>query len=411
MITTYLNIFSSNELEYLMNLPEVLEAKEKLSSEKVYFTISLTEAIRNTLESKLGLELSNISKIPIRWIKGDTAPHIDTGSSKFENTYLVYLNDSEGEFIVNDESYPITANTAFKFREGLFHTTRNTGSTPRLLLGPMNEFANSVGGGNGILYYHNYANAFTNDNLITNLPGYILGDTWDNDTSGISSYTSWRVARAERYLDDIIPITIPALYTSVYNNGSDLFSVGGDGIYYVYPANPCFKEGTKVLCKINDIDAYVPIETLKIGTLVKTSLNGYKKIEIIGKGKIQNPGNSDRIEDRLYKCSPQNYHELKEDLFITGNHSILVRSLTDEQRKNTIKHLKRIFMTDTQYRLIACIDDRAIPWNSEGLYTIYHLALENTNPKMNYGIYVNGGLLVETCAIETLQTKSNMVLQ
>lgn len=401
MSTTYSNIFSRDELEYLMNLPEILEAKEKLTSEKIYFTIPVTETIRNTLENKLGLELSSISKIPMRWIKGDTAPHIDSGSSKFDHTYLVYLNDSEGEFIINESSYPITANTAFKFKEGLFHRTKNTGVTPRLLLGPMNEFANPVGA--PLIYYSNYADAIAEINNIAISGNRVLGQDI-GDGGSIGSYTSWRVAKFFNDGGRLAP-------SGVYNNGYNFANYEDSGTYYLYPVIPCFKEGTKVLCKINNIEIYIPIENIELGTLVKTSLNGYKKVEIIGKGQIQNPGNSDRIEDRLYKCSPQNYHELKDDLFITGNHSILVRSLTDKQRKGTIKYLKRIFMTDTQYRLIACVDDRAEPWNSEGLYTIYHLALENTNPKMNYGIYVNGCLLVETCAIETLQNKSNMVLR
>ena len=66
-------------------------------------------------------------------------------------------------------------------------------------------------------------------------------------------------------------------------------------------------------------------------------------------------------------------------------------------------------MTDKKYRLTAFVDERAIPWNSEGAYTIWHFALENENEKMNYGVYANG-LLVETCSIKTLKEKSNMAL-
>ena len=55
------------------------------------------------------------------------------------------------------------------------------------------------------------------------------------------------------------------------------------------------------------------------------------------------------------------------------------------------------------------LDDRAEPFASEGQYTIYHLALEHTDPKMNYGVYANG-LLVETCCLDFLKNKSNMVL-
>jgi hypothetical protein len=69
----------------------------------------------------------------------------------------------------------------------------------------------------------------------------------------------------------------------------------------------------------------------------------------------------------------------------------------------------KLFITNTKYRLIACVDQRAEPLASEGVFPIWHLALENENEKMNYGIYVNGGLLVETCSIDTLKNKSNLV--
>jgi hypothetical protein len=59
---------------------------------------------------------------------------------------------------------------------------------------------------------------------------------------------------------------------------------------------------------------------------------------------------------------------------------------------------------------MACLDERAEPWNSEGEYTIWHFALENDDKKMNYGVYANGGLLVETCSINTMKNKSSMTL-
>ena len=194
----------------------------------------------------------------------------------------------------------------------------------------------------------------------------------------------------------------------IYNNGFDL-EIFGQTIWRVYPSAPCLLEGSKILCLINGYETYRPIETLTPGTLVKTSRDGYKKVELIGKGTLRNPGTNERIEDRLYKCSPANYPELKENLYITGAHSILVDSLTTVQREETIRHLGQIFVTDRKYRLMACLDERAEPWNSEGLHPIWHLALENENVRMNYGVYANG-LLVETCSINTLRNKSNMTL-
>ena len=142
--------------------------------------------------------------------------------------------------------------------------------------------------------------------------------------------------------------------------------------------------------------------------LVKTALNGFKEVVAVAKGEITNPGNDERIENRLYKCSKEKYPALTEDLYITGCHSILEHHITDKQREGIIKHLGKIYVTDKKYRLIACVDERAEPWNSEGTYTIYHFALENEDIRMNYGVYAGGGLLVETCPILNLKERSNM---
>jgi hypothetical protein len=324
MATSYTNILSAEDINYLNQLPEVLEAKSELdntTSGKIYFSVNLTESIRNVLTSRFGLDLSGISTIPMRWIKGDTAPHVDVGASKFDHTYLVYLNSTPGELVVDGTMYPILENTGYVFNEGLSHTTHNTGLEPRLMIGPMSEQA---------------------------------------------------------------------------------FAVGGS------PA--CFLEGSKILCQIDGKDTYIPVEQIRAGTLVKTSRDGYKKVEIIGKADIKNPGTTERLQNRLYKCSPSKYPELKDDLFITGCHSILVNSITDLQREKTIQILNDIFVTDKKYRLMACVDDRAEPWVSEGTYTIWHFALESEHEVGNYGVYANGGLLVETCSLRFLKNFSNMTL-
>ena len=261
----------------------------------------------------------------------------------------------------------------------------------------MNEMIEPVGF-NGIAYYNNYSDAFAqNGNYIALTPTYVIGT--DITFGSIGSYTSWRVANWYSGSGPLPP--------GVYNNGYDL-SIFSASTYFIYPANPCFLEGSKILCKIDSIDTYVPVENMKAGMLVKTSNSGYKKVEIISKGTIQNPGNDDRTENRLYRCPVQNYPELKEDLYITGCHSILVDDLTDVQKSKTIQQLGEVFVTEKKYRLMACIDEKAQPWNSEGTYNIWHFGLENSNERRNYGVYANGGLLVETCSLFFLRNKSNM---
>jgi hypothetical protein len=406
MPSIFSNLFSKCDLEYFTENKDVLDAKVKLDSTNVvYFDLPLTETIRESLATNLGLDLSKTPNVPMRWIKGDTPAHTDVGSTNFENTYLVYLNDSAGEFVIDDTSYSINANSAFVFSEGINHFTQNTGSCPRLLLGPMNEFGQSVGRAPAIFYFNNYSDALnfnTSDSTVqpiaqSNFGNIVLGE--NIDSGSIGNITSWRVASG----GDPSP-------TGVYNNGFDL-SIFGLVDYSVYPSAPCFLEGTKILTieSCTSGERYVPIETLKKGDLVKTIHSGYRQIEMIGKSTIDNPGNSERIENRLYKCSPENYPELTEDLYITGCHSILVDEITEVERENLIKSMGKIYVTDKKYRLIASVDERAEPWNSEGTYTIWHLALQNDDERMNYGIYANGGLLVETCSLNYFKKWANLV--
>jgi hypothetical protein len=394
------NVFSTEHLAELLALPEVEVARAKLSpeNEKVQFTIPVTETIRSALLS-LGLDIlaSGIQDIPMRWIQGDTAPHVDSGPSAFENTYLVYLTDSPGEFILGETAHPIVANTAFVFNEGINHETRGTGSASRLLLGPMNEFGQPVGRA-AVTYYADYASAIAESGNFLGSGGYELGI----NTTGSTPYSTWGSSWRIAFWTDNNPPP-----SGSYPTGFDLSTLGAFS-YIVYPAVPCFLEGTTVLCYRNGVEAYVPIETLKPGTSVLTP-EGYKKVALIGRGTIVNRGDDARVQERLYRCPAANYTQLNEDLFLTGCHSILVPNITDKQRRKIEEAHNRVFITGNKYRLMAYIDERAEPWVSEGNYRIWHLALENEDVTRNYGIYVNGGLLVETCCLQRMN-KSNLTL-
>ena len=388
------SILSSSDIEYIFSLNDVQNAKKQLDNSengKIYFTIEMTSTIRDALQTRFGLDLTMISSIPMRWIKGDTLPHIDNGPSTFENTYLVYLNDSVGEFLIGDTSYPIQQNTGFVFNEGISHSVVNAGTEPRLLLGPMNEHVEPVGG-SVTYYYPSQSDALANTNLLISYGSYNIVLT--------AGFTKWRIASNS---------TGSSPQNIIYTVG-DILAGTGTEIYYLYPSIPCFLEGTTILCNIDGVEEHVPVEKLTNGTLVKTSLDGFKKVVAIGKGEMLNPGNDDRIENRLYKCSTTKYPTLTNDLYITGCHSILEFPISEVQKEKIVNHIGKLYVTDKKYRLMACVDERAEPWNSKGTYTVYHFALENEDDSMNYGVYANGGLLVETCAIRTLQNKSNMTL-
>jgi hypothetical protein len=108
-------------------------------------------------------------------------------------------------------------------------------------------------------------------------------------------------------------------------------------------------------------------------------------------------------------CSPDKYPQLTEELILTGTHSILEDTITDKQREGTLEMLGRIMVTDKKYRIMAFLDERAIPYAEEGLFTVWHIALNHENYFMNYGIYANG-LLVETCSKRFLKEMSGMTL-
>ena len=395
VIESFLN---PEDLEYILDLPEVRLAWERLdktTGNKVYFTIELTDSIRTALQARFGLDFSGVSRIPMRWINGDTPAHIDRGASKFENTYLVYLSDSPGEFLIGDESFPISQNTGFMFNEGVNHSTANTGFVTRLLLGPMNEFAEPVGGSASIIYYASELDALnTTNNIAHSAISYIVGNI--EIGGNLQGFTNWRISSNS---------TGSSPQNVVYTNGVLLNAAG---VYHLYPNAPCFLEGSTILCQIDGVEKHVPVESMQKDMLVKTYLHGFKKVVAIAKGEIINPGNDERTENRLYKCSKEKYSALTEDLYITGCHSILKGLVSDKEKDDTLKHLGKIYVTDKKFRLMAHLDELAEPWNSEGTYTIYHFALENEDDGMNYGVYAGGGLLVETCAIRTLLNRSNM---
>ncbi len=173
------------------------------------------------------------------------------------------------------------------------------------------------------------------------------------------------------------------------------------------PRNPCFMKGTQILCLRAEEEVYRPVQDLRKGDLVKTYRNGYLPIHMIGTSSLSNPGDDLRIPNRLYKCSKELYPDLFEDLYITGCHSILVPALTNDQWENTKAMLGNVYITDNHFRLMACVDEKAQPFQRDAMIDIYHIALENDDYFMNYGVYANG-LLVETCSKRYLTELSNM---
>jgi hypothetical protein len=88
---------------------------------------------------------------------------------------------------------------------------------------------------------------------------------------------------------------------------------------------------------------------------------------------------------------------------------VLVDDITDKQRAELQELMGDIYVTSKKYRLMACVDDRSEPYEAEGLFTIWHFALEHEKYNWNYGVYANG-LLVETTSLRMIKECSGMTL-
>jgi hypothetical protein len=397
------DFFTQAELDLLISF-----AGEPVVSGKREFFANVPE----TISAKLGVSSNNL---PMTWIIGDSAPHIDGGEGDFEETIVVYLRASSGSLILSGIPYEIKENRVFRFPKGTEHSTIDAGL--RLVLGPMSNTGFRVGG-----VYINYfasaadvypepnlSNVVYTDSYVSPNDGVIAASTTFPNSSSIPPPYAGAVLSywtgQEGYSGNYVDVS--------YNPGVVWENNGYDT--YLYPIwrfqerIMCFKEDTKILCLEDGIEQYFPIQNLRKGVLVKTLTSGYKPISYIGHSKIYNQGDSLRSKNRLYICHKEQYPELNEPLVLTGCHSLLVRTITDKEHVDTLELMGKIYITENMYRLMACIDERAKPYEEEGVFSIWHLALENEHDRANYGIYANG-LLVESSSNRMMREYSGMTL-
>jgi hypothetical protein len=160
----------------------------------------------------------------------------------------------------------------------------------------------------------------------------------------------------------------------------------------------CFVKGTKILCFVNDLEVYIPIEELTTDHYVKTYANGYKKLLFIKKYPIINstrrPVTKKQKINKIYKLAKEDYAELFEDLYVNGGHSILVDTLTEEENRINLKLFGGYKKIGDKIRLLSYINQKAIPINDDFRYDMYHITTGEEE-----GIYANG-ILTESYNLE-----------
>jgi len=281
---------------------------------------------------------------------GTVTPNWSTG---YTSAAQMFVNNSDNYLYISDDV-------------SVKRVSLTAGGAPTTIITPTGP----ASGNQSITILTNYLYVGSNNGQnisVYNYPGFsLVNNSWKTSLSNVDNLYSFN----------------GSIYASIYG--------GSVNLYERYDI--CFLKGTKIKTQ----NGYQAIEDLKVGDLVQTSLNGFVPVEIIKQSSIYNKGDNTRITDRLYILEKSFYPELFENLVITGGHSLLVDNLTQQERDQTVSQLGNIFVTENKYRLLACIDEKTIPYPNEGTFDIYHICLENEHDQGNYGIYANG-LLVESC--------------
>ena len=140
----------------------------------------------------------------------------------------------------------------------------------------------------------------------------------------------------------------------------------------------------------NDTEVYKKICELKVGDTVKTYKHGYKNIKLINSFKY-NPAYTKRSKRLLYKMKDH-------DVIVTGKHGFLVDEVTTEEIQITKKCGTTIRYIDDKKVLPACASDKFEKITDDKDFELWHFVLENDDESKNYGIYINDGVLSESCS-------------
>ena len=161
------------------------------------------------------------------------------------------------------------------------------------------------------------------------------------------------------------------------------------GIYYSQ-GPVCFEKNTLILVLENNVEVYKKICELKVGDLVKTYKEDYKKIKLIKSFKFNNLHEKE-LKKSLYKMKGH-------DVIVTGKHGILVDKMSDEETENIKKLRVKIRYIEDKTVLPACVSEQFEKITDNKEYELWHFVLKNNNINKKYGVYINDGILSESCS-------------
>jgi len=340
-----------------------------------------------------------ISTITISANNSLSATVTDTDSILSNNvyTYAIYTGNTIGTsyiLTVNSTTYYLTTFTFGIYSTLTYSTVTNTSAN--ILYQIVNNLASNI---DVYLYRFNSSSLPSPISSGTQITTFNINSNSTVDSNIIDTTLNPGTMYTYAFLNNTIGSTpepsnmLDATYTPV----STTLTTTGEA---------CFVKNTKILCYIDDKEVYLPIEDLKVGTLVKTYRYGYKKIIIKGHALMQNTVLYNR--KKIYAMYKNEKNNLNEDLYVTGGHSLLVDNLTEDEIQNTYKYWKKLLKIEDKYLIMACVNNNFVQIDDNNIYDIYQIVLENDNYKNNYGIYANG-VLTESLSEHTFNRRKHLI--
>ena len=258
-------------------------------------------------------------------------------------------------------------------------------------------------------FTYNIISNRTNAIKVSDATGILENAIWSTTTNESISIDSSKMSVTSggssgngtiNFTENIPNYYINILYTDDTSGFYTVSLIGGS-------ATVCYLGTTKILCIVDDKEIWIPIQDISEGMMVKTYIYGARKIIKKTVSKFMNtkePNNK-----KLYKLPKEKHPDLFENLYTTGNHSILVDKLTEEQEKKSLEIWSKLETLHKKYLLMACVNENAEPCDFEEMIEVYQVVLENRSSRNRYGIYANG-ILSESMSLAVYHRKRDRII-
>jgi uncharacterized repeat protein (TIGR03803 family) len=285
-----------------------------------------------------------------------------------------------------------------------------------LLLYNNNLYGTAISGGNGtgtVFVINKYTNTFTTMHLFESNTSYhgaypygglilfggVLYGTTSQGGATIDGSTIYTISPVSPYTFNIsyalnggITSEGDGSSSTLLRNDNILYgsnSTGGSnnaGTIFKYTvAVICYNENTQILMlDENGIEEYKLIQDIRVGDSVKIYPSGYKKVESIGNKTMIN--NSKMYKDCMYIMKKNDNNRLTDDLIVTGEHSIYVDCLSENEKSKQSKFK----IVHGKCSLLSRNSDNFTKLTDNNKYTYYHFVLENNDDSENYIVWANG---------------------